>query len=83
MASLGTTGYDFANLVNGLFVDSASAVRMQHIYRNFIDEEIDVDDLAYRCRKLIVQVALASELNVLASNSPASLFPSGVPATSR
>lgn len=63
----GTTGYDFANLVNGLFVDSASAVRMQHIYRNFIDEEIDVDDLAYRCRKLIVQVALASELNVLAS----------------
>ena len=32
--------------------------RLDRIYRNFIDDEIDVDDLAYRCRKLIIRVAL-------------------------
>ena len=62
----GTTGYDFANLVNGLFVDPAAVSRFERIYRNFIGDTIDFDDLAYRCRKLIVRVALASELNVLA-----------------
>jgi len=63
----GTTGYDFANLVNGLFVDAAAATRFDGIYRRFIDDEIDFDLLAYQSRKLIVRVALASELNVLAN----------------
>ncbi len=63
----GTTGYDFANLVNGLFVDPSSTARMDRVYRGFIGDEIDFDDLAYRCRKLIIQVALVSELNVLAN----------------
>jgi (1->4)-alpha-D-glucan 1-alpha-D-glucosylmutase len=63
----GTTGYDFANLVNGLFVDPASATRMDRVYRNFLGDEINFDDLAYRCRKLIIRVALVSELNVLAN----------------
>jgi (1->4)-alpha-D-glucan 1-alpha-D-glucosylmutase len=62
----GTTGYDFANLVTGLFVDPAAATRFERIYRNFIGDKIDFDDLAYRCRRLIIRVALASELNVLA-----------------
>lgn len=63
----GTTGYDFANLVNGLFVDSAAVMRLERIYRNFIGDEIDFEDLAYRCRNLIIRVALVSELNVLAN----------------
>src|SRR5580704_8636909 len=53
----GTTGYDFANLVNGLFVDPAAVMRMERVYRNFISAEIDFEDLAYRCRKLIIRVA--------------------------
>lgn len=63
----GTTGYDFSNLVNGLFVNSAAAKRMDQIYRNFVDDDIDFDELSYRCRKLITRVSLASELNVLAN----------------
>lgn len=67
----GTTGYDFSNLVNGLYVDQGAAGRFNRIYRIFADDEAeadsDVDDLAYRCRKLIIRVALASELNVLAN----------------
>src|ERR1035441_6913178 len=63
----GTTGYDFSNLVNGLFVDPAAAMRLERIYRNFINDEIDLADLTYRCRRLMIRVALASELNVLAN----------------
>jgi (1->4)-alpha-D-glucan 1-alpha-D-glucosylmutase len=62
----GTTGYDFANLVNGLFVDPAAVTRFDRLYRSFIGNEINFDDLAYRCRRLVTRVALASGLNVLA-----------------
>jgi len=67
-AVCGTTGYDFANLVNGLFVEPAAVVPLERIYRNFTNEQIYFDDLAYRCRKLIMRVALASELNLLANH---------------
>jgi len=66
-AVCGTTGYDFSNLVNGLFVDPAAAMRIERIYRNFVGDRSDYKDLAYDCRKLIMRVALASELNVLAN----------------
>jgi (1->4)-alpha-D-glucan 1-alpha-D-glucosylmutase len=63
----GTTGYDFSNLVNNLYIDPTSATRFEHIYRNFTGNEAAFDDIAYRCRKLIIRVALASELNMLAN----------------
>ncbi len=63
----GTTGYDFSNLVNGLFIDPSSAKRFERIYQNFTGDDAAFDDIAYRCRKLIVRVALVSELNVLAN----------------
>jgi (1->4)-alpha-D-glucan 1-alpha-D-glucosylmutase len=62
----GTTGYDFSNLLNGLFIDRSAAARFERIYRNFTGNVTTFDDIAYRCRKLIIRVALASELNVLA-----------------
>jgi len=63
----GTTGYDFANLVNGLFVDPAAVMKLERVYRSFIGDEIVFEDLAYRCRKLICRVAFASELSVLSN----------------
>ncbi|MGO8793678.1 MAG: malto-oligosyltrehalose synthase [Candidatus Sulfotelmatobacter sp.] len=67
-AVCGTTGYEFANLLNGLFVDRAAAMRLERVYRNFTGEQVSVDDLAYGCRKLIIRVALTSELSVLANH---------------
>jgi (1->4)-alpha-D-glucan 1-alpha-D-glucosylmutase len=64
----GTTGYDFANLVNGLFIDPANAGRMERIYESFIGDEVDIEDVGYRSRRLIVRTALISELNVLANH---------------
>jgi malto-oligosyltrehalose synthase/4-alpha-glucanotransferase len=63
----GTTGYRFANIVNGLFVDAASADKMVRIYAAFTGERTDFEELVYTCKKLIIRNAMASELNVLAS----------------
>jgi len=63
----GTTGYEFGNLVNGLFVDQAAAYKMERIYRSFSGLVPEFTDLVYQCKKLILKVALASELTVLAN----------------
>ncbi|MBF0351167.1 MAG: malto-oligosyltrehalose synthase [SAR324 cluster bacterium] len=63
----GTTGYDFASLVNGLFVDSKAEKSMTEIYHQFIGRRMDCSELLYQCKKLIMKVSLASELNVLAN----------------
>jgi (1->4)-alpha-D-glucan 1-alpha-D-glucosylmutase len=63
----GTTGYEVAKLVNGLFVDSTTATRMERIYRSFTGRAEDIHELVYECKRLILKVALASELNVLAN----------------
>src|SRR5579871_4596803 len=63
----GTTGYEFSNLVNGLFVAQNAAERMDRTYRSFSGTLPDFADLVYSCKKLILKVGLASELNVLAN----------------
>lgn len=63
----GTTGYEFANLVGGLFVDSRSERAMTSIYTRFIGQRIAFDNLLYDCKKLIIRGALSSEFNVLAN----------------
>lgn len=61
----GTTGYDFANLVGGLFVESSHERDMDRIYTRFLGRKIDFDELLYECKKLTMRVAMASELGVL------------------
>lgn len=63
----GTTGYEFANLANGLFVDPTAADKLQRVYRSFSGVHSEFHDLVYNCKKLILKTALASELNVLAN----------------
>jgi len=63
----GTTGYEFANAVNGLFVVQTSADKMERIYRSFTGDSPELSDLVYQCKKLILKVSLASELNLLAN----------------
>ncbi|HYF01713.1 MAG TPA: malto-oligosyltrehalose synthase, partial [Planctomycetota bacterium] len=62
----GTTGYDFLNLLNGLFVDPASEAPLLTLYREFRSSAIDPADQLAICKKLILHVALASEVYVLA-----------------
>ncbi len=63
----GTTGYDFANQVNGLFVYAPAERELDHIYSRFSGRRQPFDDLLYDRKKLIIKVQLSSELNVLAA----------------
>jgi len=62
----GTTGYDFLNSVNGLFVDAARATAFRALYTAFIGEAPELPDVVYAGKKLIITSSMASELNVLA-----------------
>ena len=61
----GTTGYDFLNLVNGLFVHSGKERAMDALYTRFVGQRIDYDELVYHTKKLIMRASMSSELNVL------------------
>ncbi len=61
----GTTGYDFLNLLNGLFVDSAQAEPFEGIHAAFIGHPVFFADMANEAKKMIMLVSLASEINAL------------------
>ncbi|HEX5692708.1 MAG TPA: malto-oligosyltrehalose synthase [Roseiflexaceae bacterium] len=62
----GTTGYEFLNSLNGIFVDTSAEKRFTELYTSYIGERQRFDDLVYNAKKQIMRTALASELNVLA-----------------
>jgi (1->4)-alpha-D-glucan 1-alpha-D-glucosylmutase len=62
----GTTGYDFANQVLGLFVDPAGERAMTRFYRRVANRSESFDEVLYASKKRIIQVNLASEMSVLA-----------------
>lgn len=61
----GTTGYEFAHVVNGLFVDSTTRKALDDIYAGFIGNRLDPRDVIYEAKKLIMATALSSEIGVL------------------
>jgi len=62
----GTTGYEFMNYINGLFVDSGNAAAFQRIYTNFADRSLDYEDMLYEKKKLIIERHLMGDLDNLA-----------------
>lgn len=61
----GTTGYDFASDVTQLLVDTANGDAFSRIYRDFIDRYVHFDSLVYEKKKLVMDVALASDIETL------------------
>ncbi len=64
----GTSGYDFLNQVNSLFVHSSSEseAAIEEAYTSFITTKWRYDDLIYSRKAQISLASLASEINVLA-----------------
>jgi (1->4)-alpha-D-glucan 1-alpha-D-glucosylmutase len=62
----GSTGYNFLNDVNGLFVASHNAQRIKRMYARFTGRSGLPADELYRSKKVVMTTSLASELNVLA-----------------
>ncbi|MBD0304933.1 MAG: malto-oligosyltrehalose synthase [Nitrospiraceae bacterium] len=61
----GTTGYEFLNRVNGLFVDASHEPMIDEVYAKFTHEPLSFEDLAYQKKKLIMSASMSSEINVL------------------
>lgn len=62
----GTVGYDFLNHLNGLFVQPTNARRLRRLHGRLTGRDEPFEDVAYDSKQIIMETALASELNVLA-----------------
>ncbi len=62
----GTTGYEFANLLNGIFVDDSNQHRFDEIYGRFAGWQGPFRDVVYECKKLMLRASMSGEQNVLA-----------------
>ncbi len=62
----GTTGYEFLNLLNGLFVDTRHESAFRNIYQRFTGKKESFAEDAFEAKKLILRVAMPSELYMLA-----------------
>jgi len=63
----GTSGYDTLNLINGVFVDPSGERSLSRVYRHFTQRHESFDEVLLASKRLIMQSALASEMNVLAN----------------
>jgi (1->4)-alpha-D-glucan 1-alpha-D-glucosylmutase len=61
----GTVGYEFGNLVNGVFIQPRSARAFTNLYQRFSGVSTDVDTIIYDAKKLVMETALSSEVAVL------------------
>ena len=61
----GSTGYDFLNDVNGLFVDGENRQPLEATYAKFIDRIVEFSELGYDAKRLILKVSMSSELHTL------------------
>jgi (1->4)-alpha-D-glucan 1-alpha-D-glucosylmutase len=61
----GTTGYEFLNMVNGLFVSPEGLIKLDEVYRNFLPEPFDYTTLVHDKKIAVMQEALGSDVNRL------------------
>jgi (1->4)-alpha-D-glucan 1-alpha-D-glucosylmutase len=61
----GTVGYGFANLVNGVLIDSRNRRSFTRLYERFLGGPVDPDTVIYEAKSLVMNTALASEVAVL------------------
>ena len=61
----GTTGYDYLNEANGLFVEPEGARRVEEIYSTFIGRRQNFADVVYQKKKLVMNTLLGVEMRTL------------------
>ena len=61
----GTTGYEYLNYANGLFVPPESGKRFEDIYARFIGRDFAFADVLYQKKKLVMSTLLGVEMRAL------------------
>ena len=61
-AAYGTTGYDFLNDMNGLFIERQNARVFDAIYSSFVERALSFNDMVNNTKKMIMLVSMTSEI---------------------
>jgi (1->4)-alpha-D-glucan 1-alpha-D-glucosylmutase len=61
----GTTGYEFANALNCLFVDPAGAKAIEQVYSRFLGRELIYENVLYQKKRLVMATLLGVEVRAL------------------
>ncbi|MFC1912218.1 alpha-amylase family glycosyl hydrolase, partial [Chloroflexota bacterium] len=61
----GTTGYDFTNMINALFVDSKGTGALNEIYSRFTGLETAFDNVIYEKKKQVIEQLFPGEMHAL------------------
>jgi (1->4)-alpha-D-glucan 1-alpha-D-glucosylmutase len=62
----GTTGYEFLNLLNGVFVRREGVEALRDVYLRFIRREDAFNEIMYESRAAVLNYSMSSELHMLA-----------------
>jgi (1->4)-alpha-D-glucan 1-alpha-D-glucosylmutase len=61
----GTTGYDFLNLVSGLYTDSRGEHPLTELYASLTGESVEYPELVQQCKHQVMNQLLSSEIGRL------------------
>jgi (1->4)-alpha-D-glucan 1-alpha-D-glucosylmutase len=61
----GSSGYDFMNMTNGLFVDQSNEAAFTRLYHEWTGDDTPYAELVYQKKRLILDASLSSELHML------------------
>jgi (1->4)-alpha-D-glucan 1-alpha-D-glucosylmutase len=61
----GTTGYDYVNEANGIFVNHDGTSQLEEIYSSFIGRKQDFSEILYQKKKLVMNTLLGVEMRTL------------------
>ncbi|MGA8809611.1 MAG: malto-oligosyltrehalose synthase, partial [Thermoanaerobaculia bacterium] len=71
----GTTGYDFLDSVNALFVDANGLQQLDRFYRNFTGLTATFDDICYERKKQVIHELFSGEMRALGKQLGAVAMP--------
>jgi (1->4)-alpha-D-glucan 1-alpha-D-glucosylmutase len=63
----GTTGYDFLNRVNGLFIEEQGHRKLREIYADFTGRSAAPGEVIYEKKKLVMEILFGGEIEALAN----------------
>ncbi|MBS0425794.1 MAG: malto-oligosyltrehalose synthase, partial [Proteobacteria bacterium] len=63
----GTTGYRFANVANGVLIDTTAEAAFERIWRSFTGIATPYEEVVLQCKRAVTSNALASDMTALAS----------------
>jgi (1->4)-alpha-D-glucan 1-alpha-D-glucosylmutase len=61
----GTTGYDFLNALNGVFIEPAGLARLQEIYNHRTGDAMPFAEVCYQCNKEVMGRLFAGDVKAL------------------